>query len=269
MKTLVLANQKGGVGKSAIGTQLAYYLAKLGARVLYVDLDHQRNSSNALTRSKRVAVAPFTVNAVFSGTAEDLPEGAFVLVPGDVLSSDLDQQPTKHNEALNGFVRFLGANSEKFDFAIIDTNPNPDIRYAIGLLASNYLLSPVDLTQEAIEGIGEVLNHRKYGLNKIKATLNKDLTLIGILLNKVEATPFQKANMAQLAAAYQKLLIPVDGKPGTFAMVPKRSAIAEAQAEGLPIFAMPKTKTAARDAWAEIKPVFDTIINRMGGWNGA
>ena len=269
MKTLVFANQKGGVGKSAIGTQLAYYLNKLGARVLYVDLDHQRNSSNALIRSKRAAVAPFTAHGIFSGTSGELPDGAFVLVPGDVLSSDLDQQPAKHNEALNAFVKFLGANAERFDFCIIDTNPNPDIRYAIGLLASNYLISPVDLTQEAIEGIGEVLNHRKYGLMKIKATLNKQLQLIGILLNKVEATPFQKANMAQLAAAYQKLLIPLDGKPGAFAMVPKRSAIAEAQAEGLPLFAMPKTKTAAREAWAEIKPVFDTIINRMGGFNGS
>ena len=42
MKTLVLANQKGGVGKSAIGTQLAFYAVTSGLRVLYIDLDHQQ-----------------------------------------------------------------------------------------------------------------------------------------------------------------------------------------------------------------------------------
>ena len=46
MKTLVLANQKGGVGKSAIGTQLAFYAVTSGLRVLYIDLDHQQHYSS-------------------------------------------------------------------------------------------------------------------------------------------------------------------------------------------------------------------------------
>ena len=53
MKTLVLANQKGGVGKSAVATLLAHYLAQHGQRVLAIDLDHQGNFTGTLRASGR------------------------------------------------------------------------------------------------------------------------------------------------------------------------------------------------------------------------
>ena len=56
MKTLVLANQKGGVGKSAVATLLAHYFAQHGQRVLAIDLDHQGNFSKPLRMSERAAV---------------------------------------------------------------------------------------------------------------------------------------------------------------------------------------------------------------------
>jgi len=58
VKTLVLANQKGGVGKSAIACQLAYFVAELRQkRVLFIDLDHQGNSTKALDTSGLVTLA--------------------------------------------------------------------------------------------------------------------------------------------------------------------------------------------------------------------
>ena len=56
MKTLVLANQKGGVGKSAAATLLTHYFVRHGHRVLAIDFDHQGNFSNPLVLSKRVCV---------------------------------------------------------------------------------------------------------------------------------------------------------------------------------------------------------------------
>jgi Mrp family chromosome partitioning ATPase len=49
MKTLVLANQKGGVGKSAVATLLAQDLRRRGCRVLAIDLDHQANFTHPIT----------------------------------------------------------------------------------------------------------------------------------------------------------------------------------------------------------------------------
>jgi cellulose biosynthesis protein BcsQ len=53
MKTLVLCNQKGGVGKSAVATLLAHHLAHRGHRVLAIDLDHQGNFTKPLRMSGR------------------------------------------------------------------------------------------------------------------------------------------------------------------------------------------------------------------------
>jgi hypothetical protein len=79
----------------------------------------------------------------------------------------------------------------------------------------------------------------------------------------VEATPFQKANFAQVIQKYHALLIPVGAGPGEFACIPRRSAIAEAQAEGRVLWEM--KKTAARDAWREIEPGIARIATIVGG----
>ena len=79
MKTLVLANQKGGVGKSAIATQLAHYLHRLGRSVIVVDLDHQPNTSRPLQAYSDVAVAGFSSSAVFEAVSLPALNGAFCM----------------------------------------------------------------------------------------------------------------------------------------------------------------------------------------------
>ena len=259
MKILTLANQKGGVGKSAVTTQLAFYCAKVGLRVLVLDLDHQRNTSAPLIQSGRAAVASFAASELLMNGTQTLPGGDVVLVAGDDRLSGLERQPQLHNTFVNHLHAFLQAAAGRFDIALIDTNPNPDVRYVAALVVSDHLLSPVQLNQEALSGIGALLNHPRYGFHNIKATLNNKLDFMGILPNLVEPTPFQRDNLKQLVARYAKFLIalPESG----YAHIPKRSAIAEAQASGLALFDL--KKTAAREAWAEIKPSFDALLKHM------
>lgn len=194
MKTLVLANQKGGVGKSAVGTQLAYYLVQRALRVLFIDLDHQKNSTKPIMKSGRATAASFTASQLLAGEGKTVPDANFVIVQGDDTLSSLERQPDKHNAIVNSLKAFLESVADKFDVCIIDTNPNPDIRYAGALITSDFVLSPIQLNQEAIDGIGSLLNHQRYGYRKIKAALNPGLELIGILPNMVEPTPFQRGN---------------------------------------------------------------------------
>ena len=140
---------------------------------------------------------------------------------------------------------------------MIDTNPNPDIRLIAALASADFVLSPIQLNQEALDGVTALLNHERVGLRKIKAVLNPRLQFIGLLPTLVEPTPFQKANFVQVIERYASLMIRIGDGPGQFANIPKRSAIAEAQASGEVLWEM--KKTAARDAWREIEPSITRI----------
>lgn len=257
MKTLTLANQKGGVGKSAIACQLAFFLTQvLHQRVLVIDLDHQRNTSRTLRTSGMVTVSSHTGYSILTSPTEAIEAESFVLVPGEPELSKLEKQADKHNAFANNLQAFLKAADSHFDICIIDTNPNPDIRMTAALVVADYALSPIQLNQEALDGIGALREQ----IARIKSALNPKLSFIGILPNLVERTPFQKANLKQISEHYGNLMIRLDN--GQMGAIQTRTAVAEAQAAGQPVWAL--GKTSSREAWARIRPVFQQIAVAMG-----
>jgi chromosome partitioning protein len=261
MKTLVLANQKGGVGKSAVATLLAHYFRKQGLRVLAIDLDHQGNFSEPLRKSQRVTLTDIPASDLLAHNGPVLPAGDFLLVPADLGLLALERKPEQHNPFARNFRAFLAAMDQRFDVCIVDTNPNPDIRVVAALVSADFVLSPIQLNQEAMSGVSSLLNHPKVGIRKIKAVLNQKMHLIGLLPMMVEATPFQKSNFLQLVQQYHPLLIRIGPRPGDFASMPRRSAVAEAQADGLVLWEM--KKTAAREAWQAIEPGIKVIAETV------
>ena len=213
MKTLVLCNQKGGVGKSAVATLLAHHLVHRGRRVLAIDLDHQGNFSKPLRISGRLALSAFASDALMTGTAPALPGQPFVLVPGDRALLGLERQPALHTPFARHFRSFLPAVNDAFDVCVVETNPNPDIRVIAALASADFVLSPIQLNQEAMDGVSGLLNHDRLGLRKIKAVLNSKLSLIGLLPTLVEPTPFQKANFLQVVQQYHPLMIRIGDGP--------------------------------------------------------
>ena len=194
-----------------------------------------------------------------TGTAPALHSQPFVLVPGDRALLGLERQPALHTPFARHFRSFLAAVNDAFDVCVVDTNPNPDIRVIAALASADFVLSPIQLNQEAMDGVSGLLNHDRVGLRKIKAVLNSKLNLIGLLPTLVEPTPFQKANFLQVVQQYHPLMIRIGDGPGAFASIPRRSCIAEAQAAGEVLWEM--KKTAARDAWREIEPSLTRIAD--------
>jgi chromosome partitioning protein len=263
MKTLVLANHKGGVGKSAVATLLAQSFAVRGHRVLAIDLDHQGNFSKPLRLCKRLTVAPLTSDMLMTTAVSALQPGVSVLVQSSPDLIGLERQPALHTPFARNLRKFLVAMNARFDVCVVDTNPNPDIRMIAALASADFVLAPIQLTQEAMDGITALLNHDRVGLRKIKAVLNPKLHFIGLLPTMVEATPFQKANLVQVVEHYRSLLIPLSDRLGDIASFPKRTAISEAQAAGALLWEV--KKTAARDAWKEIEPSVARIVDIVTG----
>jgi chromosome partitioning protein len=263
MKTLVLANQKGGVGKSAVATLLAQYLVKTGLRVLAIDLDHQGNTTKAIACSKRACIAELASDALLATTTADVPRERFVLVPSDRALAGLERQPTLHNPFARNLRAFVHNVDHRFDVCVIDTHPNPDIRMIAALIAADFVLSPIQLNDEAIQGVRALFLDPRAGLPNIKAALNPKLHLIGLLPTMVEATPLQRRNFRELIEQHFSLLIRFGPEGKDLASIPKRSAIAEAQAAGLLLWEM--KKTAARDAWLEIEPVLRHLAGVVTG----
>ena len=81
MKTLVLANQKGGVGKSAVATLLAHHFAQQEQRVLAIDLDHQATSRSRCALSKRAGARCDHRRSLLTTPGARVAAEPFVLVP--------------------------------------------------------------------------------------------------------------------------------------------------------------------------------------------
>lgn len=261
MKTLTLSNFKGGTGKSAVAVQLAYHAhLKRGLRVMVIDTDHQCNTTRILTTGAIARVSETLVSQIFIEGALDVEQAPFILLPGDNTALlKMERQSDLHNAYATNLKAFLASIDADFDLAVIDCNPTPDIRMLSALVCSDFVLSPINLTQESIHGISDFLNHPGIGIRKIQATLNPTLEFLGVLPNAVEKTPFQQQNLAALVQHYSSLLIPLDDG---FAAIKKSTGMPEAQASGLPIWQ--GQKTSSRDAYRQAKPTFNKIIDLMG-----
>jgi chromosome partitioning protein len=267
MKTLVLPNMKGGVGKTALATLLARYLASRGLRVLAIDLDHQGNMTRPIKLSGKAIVSNVTADQLLTDDCVTVEDAPFLLVPSDPGLLRLERQPDKHNAFASHLRTFLWRVNEGFDVCIIDVNPNPDIRTVSALVSANYALAPIQLNQESIDGIVGLLGHDRVGIERIKARINPGLQFLGILPMMVEPTPFQRRGMERIVSTphyISRLFAMVDEPKGgkDYARIPKRTVVAESQACGEALWEM-RNKTAAREAWVEIQPVLDRVCRRM------
>ena len=180
-KIFCVANQKGGVGKTTTTVNLAAGLAKIGQRVLMVDLDPQGNATMGSGISKREL--ELTVYDVLLGSAL-VAEAAVLsdscgyhvlganreLAGAEVELVDLDQRENRLRNA-------LAAVATDYDFVLIDCPPSLSMLTLNGLCAANGVIVPMQCEYFALEGLSDLVNTIK----QVHANLNKDLKIIGLL----------------------------------------------------------------------------------------
>ena len=112
MKTLTIANQKGGVGKTTLGLHLAFNLLEQGNRVLFIDLDPQGNSSKTLDQYKTFVPA----SALFmANTGKDIEAANFQLIPASPELIDVDRKHERNrvHQALDHHIEIRNQGEEE------------------------------------------------------------------------------------------------------------------------------------------------------------
>ncbi len=247
MKTLVVANQKGGVGKTALVVHLAFDFAERGLRVLVVDLDTQGNTSFSLKKQTPVGDASRLFGPEGFPPAVRGEAPGIYLLGGDPALANVEAG--RLQEAARHLRANLGTLGGGFDVCLIDTAPALGVRLVAALVAADFVLSPIELEAYSIQGIRlmvtTIVNVRRS---------NPGLRFLGILPSKVDGrNPRHHTHLAELSAAYQAQLIPTP--------IGLRGSVADALATGQPVWAI--HKTAARKAAQEMRTAAAHLFDAM------
>jgi chromosome partitioning protein len=226
-KVFCVANQKGGVGKTTTTVNLAAGLAKVGQRVLMIDLDPQGNATMGSGVDKRtLELTVYDVLLESSSIAEARVQaekcGYDVLGSSRELSGAEVELVTmeRREKRLQAAIAKVSAD---YDFVLIDCPPSLSMLTLNGLCAANGVIVPMQCEYFALEGLTDLVNTIK----QVHANLNKDLQIIGLL--RVMFDPritLQQQVSEQLKAHFADKVFNT--------VIPRNVRLAEAPSYGLP-----------------------------------
>ena len=264
MKTLLIAAEKGGTGKSALLCQLAHYLRRVrGARVLVLDLAEPACSTASLTRAaqavmpggERVPVKPHAqTGRARAPRIQVLPARTVHGLP-----SEAGESSARYYANMRHLLRVV---APFVDVCLIDCPPLPDPRAVCAEANADAMLSPIVLSRETFDSTHDLING-PHGVRNVRARLNPALRFFGLLPNMVEDTPLQRAHARALQAQMGAWLIPDPHDPDGFLRMPRLDAIAQAQAAGVSVLDIAWSDAAARPAWRAVRHCFDEIALRL------
>ena len=230
-KVFCIANQKGGVGKTTTTVNLAAGLAKIGQRVLVVDLDPQGNATMGSGIDKRaMALSVYDVLLESASIAEarlvSESGGYAVLGANRELAGaevELVALPHRHERLRRALADAANASQPAYDFVLIDCPPSLSLLTLNGLCSAHGVIVPMQCEYFALEGLSDLVNTIK----QVHANLNRDLQVIGLL--RVMFDPritLQQHVSDQLKAHF--------GAKVFTAVIPRNVRLAEAPSYGQP-----------------------------------
>ncbi len=191
-KTIAIANQKGGVGKTTTAFSLGVALAKEDKKVLLVDSDPQANLTTYMGFYDEDNI-PVTLSTLIDRYIEDKDINAEQAVLHhkeniDLIPSNLSLSMTESN-LLNSMSReyamknCLSELKNKYDYILIDCMPSLSMITTNALACSDEVIIPVQSQYLSARGMGNLLNI----ISRVKRQLNKDIKVGGILLTLVDS----------------------------------------------------------------------------------
>jgi len=225
-KIIVIANQKGGVGKTTTAINLSACMAAASKRVLLVDLDPQGNATSGIGIEKTEIES-----SLYDALVDELPIQEVVqptlmddlkIAPGhrDLVGAELhlmeeDEREYRLKKCLDGV-------DSEYDYVFIDCPPSLGLLTLNGLVAAKSVLITLQCEYYALEGLSELLQTVK----RVREGLNPNLELEGVVL-----TMYQHTNLAkQVVDDVRKHL----GEKVYQTIIPRNVTLSEAPGFGKP-----------------------------------
>ncbi|MHC4482323.1 MAG: ParA family protein [Planctomycetota bacterium] len=251
MRTIAIANQKGGCGKTTTAVNLSAGLATLGKKVLLLDLDPQAHATLGFGHDPD-ALDKTIYDAL---TDEQIPLSRVIVstnvtglnvAPNNILLSgfELELAPLEGREYV--LSQLINSVSNNYDICVIDCSPSLSLLTLNALVASTDVLIPVQTHYYALEGLKQLLET----IEIVRERFNQELKILGVLLTFMESrTTLSRQVQRQMREFFSDLVFDT--------VIHRTVRLAEAPSAGESILTYaPKSKGAA-----EYKALAEEIIS--------
>lgn len=256
IKTIAVANQKGGVGKTTTVVNLAACMAEKGVKVLLIDMDAQGNATTGCgIRKKDLQKSSYDLltdeNVKLSDLVIKTPYHNLWIVPStmDLAGAELELAEAQGRAKRLEKALKTSEAENLFDFVLIDCPPSLGLITINALTAADTVLIPIQCEFFALEGLSQLTNTVK----QVKKVYNPRLDIEGVLITMFDG----RLNLTmQVLAEVKKYFASKTFKT----VIPRNVRISEAPSHGKPINYYDRGSKGAK-AYAELA---DEILKNNG-----